>query len=75
MAKLTCFKPNIIQLCHLISKLDQKGGAPNKDLLQLTGVFEKDKRMIKLMLIKWERMVDLMKKLLQCNLRMKKFKI
>lgn len=44
LAQITTFKPNVVQLCHLISVI-------NKSKIELQGSFEQDKRMLKLMLV------------------------
>jgi len=47
LSRLTCFKPNLIQLRHLVSRI---GGEMTRQLTELSGVYEQDKRLIKLML-------------------------
>ena len=46
LSRLTCFKPNLVQLKHLVGKI---GGKATENLTELSGNFEHDKRLIKLM--------------------------
>lgn len=46
LSRLTIFKPNLVQLVHLIQKIN---GQPVRGL---TNVFAEDKRLIKLMILK-----------------------
>ena len=47
LSKITCFKPNLICLRHLVSKI---GGGTTSEMTELSGNFEQDKRLIKLMM-------------------------
>ena len=59
LSQITCFKPNILQLQHLVKVINQSVGEEKKDeLFQLSGDMKQDIRLIKLMMLEIKRYAD-----------------